>query len=357
MTLLRIRNVSKRYGTVSALAGISLDVPAASRTAVVGPSGSGKSTLLRLIAGFEFPDTGSIVIDGDTVAQGTAGVPVHRRAVGVVTQDGALFPHLSVGDNIGFGIDRHARDREQVIRSLMEMVDLPAGMLERRPHELSGGQQQRVALARALARRPRVMLLDEPFSALDPGLRESMRKATAEVLRATGITTILVTHDQAEALSFADQVAVLRDGKLAEAGSPEDLYLRPRRRDTALFLGDAVILRAKLEDGWANCALGRLATDGRHRHGEAEIMLRPEQLGLTQVAPQEIARQPSGLAQVTGIEFGGATCLVSLTLQDPESGPFPPPQPIVVRSAGFGLPPIGAIARITVNGLAHVLDR
>jgi len=355
MTFLCIRNVGKRYGAVSALDGIDLDVTAGTRTAVVGPSGSGKSTLLRLIAGFDFPDTGSIAIDGETVADESAGVPVHRRAVGVVTQDGALFPHLSIRDNIGFGLDRRAPDREQVIRGLMDMVDLQAGMLDRRPHELSGGQQQRVALARALARRPRVMLLDEPFSALDPGLREAMRKATAEVLRATGITSILVTHDQAEALSFAEQIAVLRDGRLAEAGSPADLYWRPRRRDTALFLGDAILLPATLQDGLAHCVLGRLSIDARLPGIEATIMLRPEQISLTQVPSHEAAEGPGGYGQVAQVEFGGAACLVTLSLVESVRGTVRSERAITVRSAGIGLPPVGSYVRITVSGPVHVL--
>ncbi|MET0743179.1 MAG: ABC transporter ATP-binding protein, partial [Microvirga sp.] len=238
MILLRIRSLTKRYAAVAALDGFDLDVRAGGRTAVVGPSGSGKSTLLRMIAGFDRPDAGTIVLDGKPLVDGTRGVPAHRRGIGIVAQDGALFPHLSVADNIGFGLARRAAGREATIRDLMRLVDLPLTLLDRRPHALSGGQQQRVALARALARKPRLMLLDEPFSALDPDLRESTRQATIEVLRSADIATILVTHDQGEALSFADQVAVLREGRLAEAGSPQDLYLRPRLRETALFLGD-----------------------------------------------------------------------------------------------------------------------
>ncbi len=189
-----------------ALDNIDLTVAAGSRTAVVGPSGSGKTTLLRIIAGFEIPDAGQVMLEGETLADGPAIVPAHRRGMGIVSQDGALFPHLSVADNIGFGMERGQVDRAEQINALIDMVELDRGMLDRRPHQLSGGQQQRVALARALGRKPRLMLLDEPFSALDTGLRENMRKAVARVLQNAGITTILVTHDQAEALSFADQV-------------------------------------------------------------------------------------------------------------------------------------------------------
>ncbi len=275
MTFLTIKDISKHYGPARALDRICVDIAAGSRTAIVGPSGSGKTTLLRIIAGFEVPDEGQVIIEGEMLADGPAIVPAHRRSIGIVSQDGALFPHLSVAENIGFGIERGATDREQRIRDLIDMVELDRGMLDRRPHQLSGGQQQRVALARALARKPRLMLLDEPFSALDTGLRENMRKAVARVLHTAGITAILVTHDQAEALSFADQVAVLREGRLVQAGTPQALYLSPRDRETATFLGDAILLPAELEAGFADCALGRIATDAGDRSGPAEIMLRP----------------------------------------------------------------------------------
>ena len=183
MSFLTLEAVGRQYGTVVALDGIDLRVPVASRTAIVGPSGSDKTTLLRLIAGFEAPDTGRIALDGRLLADGSAAVPAYRRGIGFVPQDGALFPHLSVAANIGFGLDRGLPRRDERILELMDAVELDRGMRLRRPDELSGGQQQRVALARALAREPRLMLLDEPFSALDAGLRETMRKAVARAGR------------------------------------------------------------------------------------------------------------------------------------------------------------------------------
>jgi len=342
MTLLTIKDISKRYGPVQALDGIDIEVPAGSRTAVVGPSGSGKTTLLRLIAGFEAPDRGSIVLDDETLADGPSIVPPHRRGIGIVSQDGALFPHLSVAENIGFGIERGADDREKRISSLIDMVELDRAMLSRRPHQLSGGQQQRVALARALARKPRLMLLDEPFSALDTGLRENMRKAVARVLRTAGITAILVTHDQGEALSFADQVAVLRDGRLVQAGTPEALYRFPRDRDTATFLGDAILLPADLGDGFADCALGRVETDVAARRGPAEIMLRPEQLRLAAIRGKAAACS----GKVADVEFGGAVCTVTLSLVGGA--------PLVIKSSSLDLPEIGSTVAITVLGKAHV---
>ncbi|MBB2749548.1 UNVERIFIED_ORG: iron(III) transport system ATP-binding protein [Rhizobium aethiopicum] len=344
MTLLTIENISKRYGPVQALKNISLDVQAGSRTAVVGPSGSGKTTLLRIIAGFEQPDVGKVTLDGEVLADGPATVPAHKRGIGIVSQDGALFPHLSVAENIGFGFERGAVDREKRIVELLDMVELDRGMLVRRPHQLSGGQQQRVALARALGRKPRLMLLDEPFSALDTGLRENMRKAVARVLQAAGITAVLVTHDQEEALTFADQVAVLREGRLIQAGSPQSLYLHPRDRETALFLGDAVLLPAIIRNGLADCALGRVAVEG-NRQGKAEIMLRPEQI---RVVADESDRSYGG--RVVEVEFGGAVCTVAVSLD----GVALPP--ILIKTSSVALPSRGDLVRLDIAGKAHIFE-
>jgi iron(III) transport system ATP-binding protein len=346
MTFLTIKDISKRYGPVLALDGIDLVVAAGSRTAIVGPSGSGKTTLLRIIAGFEQPDVGQVTLEGEILANGPAILPAHRRGIGIVSQDGALFPHLSVAENIGFGMQRGLPDRDRLIRELVDMVELDRTMLDRRPHQLSGGQQQRVALARALARKPRLMLLDEPFSALDTGLRENMRKAVSRVLQNAGITAILVTHDQAEALSFADQVAVLRDGRLVQAGTPEMLYLNPVDRETATFLGDAVLMQAQLGDGFADCALGRIAADTRDRRGSADIMLRPEQLRLTEASERNGADRECS-ATVADVEFGGAICTVTLAIDG---------APLIVKSSGVGLPSVGSTVQVTVLGKAHVFD-
>ncbi len=342
MTLLTINGISKRYSRVQALDNISLDIEAGGRTAIVGPSGSGKTTLLRIIAGFEQPDTGRVTLEGDLLADGPAAVPAHKRGIGIVSQEGALFPHLNVAENIGFGIARGTAGRDERIAELLDMVELDRNMLSRRPHQLSGGQQQRVALARALGRQPRLMLLDEPFSALDTGLRENMRKAVARVLQAAGITTILVTHDQAEALSFANQVAVLREGRLVQSGSPQSLYRQPRDRETALFLGDAVILPAIVRDGLADCALGRVVVDGSH-NGKVEIMLRPEQI---RVVTDEANTNYGG--RVVEVEFGGATCTVSVSL---EGVALPP---ILIKTSSVALPARGDRVRLDIAGKAHV---
>jgi iron(III) transport system ATP-binding protein len=285
-----LENVTKDFGSQSVLKGINLSVAKGGTTAIVGPSGSGKTTLLRLIAGFEHPGTGTISLNGIPVAGDGDWTPAHKRHVGYVAQDGALFPHLTVGRNIAFGLSPSKLDggRRAVaarVAELLEMVSLDPGMAKRRPHQLSGGQQQRVALARAMAREPELMLLDEPFSALDAGLRVATRRAVAKVLNEAGVTTILVTHDQAEALSFADQVAVMRGGRLAQIGNPFVVYTRPADRATAEFLGDAVILDAWLEGSLATCSLGGIPVRRPPAQGRVQLMLRPEQIRIAEDGP------------------------------------------------------------------------
>lgn len=368
MTALEIVSVSKTFGAAGVLSDVTLSVAAGSRTAIVGPSGSGKTTLLRVIAGFEVPDAGRISLGGQVMAEGPNAVPAHKRGIGFVAQDGALFPHLTVADNVGFGLARNTPGRDERIKELIDMVALDPAMLKRRPHELSGGQQQRVALARALAQRPRLMLLDEPFSALDTGLRASTRKAVAQLLSNAGITTILVTHDQSEALSFADQVAVMQGGRLVQAGGPLELYHRPRDAAVANFLGESIVLSAQLNGGWADCALGRIPVNDDTRSGAAQIMLRPEQLRLTPVPVAEAGARVAEIAACYGavidIDFGGSASLLSVRLINPtlpESKRQVPgggawTEPLLVRSSGLNAPAIGATVRITVQGHAHVFD-
>ena len=351
MSFLNIRSLSKRYGIVTALDDVDLSVASGSRTAVVGPSGSGKTTLLRIIAGFDSPDRGQVVLDDTVLADGGESMPAHRRGIGVVAQDGALFPHLTIEQNIGFGLDRRAADRSVRIRELLEMVGLDRSMLERSPDQLSGGQQQRVALARALARKPRLMLLDEPFSALDTGLRAATRKAVAQVLSAAGITTILVTHDQGEALSFADQLAVMRAGKLVQVGSPQHVYLHPNDVLTAEFLGEAILLPAHIDDGQADCAFGRIAVNDKDGSGAATIMIRPEQIvlmaspGQTQLSGE----RPTLKAIVIGLDFCGSTSELLLRIGDDRT--------ISLRQPSSDAIAVGASVEIGMHGAAHVLKR
>ena len=318
MSFVDIHALRKSFGPVTALDGVDLTVERGSRTVVVGPSGCGKTTLLRLIAGFEVPDAGHIVIGGDTMAEGATAMPAHKRNIGIVAQDGCLFPHLTVAGNIVFGMTEEPSVKQSRAAELMEMVGLERSMLARRPDELSGGQQQRVALARALARKPRLMLLDEPFSALDTGLRAATRKAVGDVLKAEGIATLLVTHDQAEALTFADQLAVMRAGRLVQSGRPRDVYSRPADPATAAFLGEAIILPAGIRNGYADCALGRLPLSASGTpDGLVTIMLRPEQINVAE--PDIGTREGAIRGRVVENSFRGSTGDVRIVLCDDEN--------------------------------------
>jgi len=240
MADLTVRGVRKSYGPVRALDGLDLDVPAGALTAVLGPSGCGKTTLLRCVAGFERVDAGEILVGTRLVAGPRLHAAPERRRVAVVPQEGALFPHLSVAGNVAYGLSR-AQRRAGRVEEVLALVGL-AGYGDRMPHELSGGQQQRVAVARALAPRPPLVLLDEPFSALDASLRAEVRHDVREALRADGATAVLVTHDQGEAMSEADQVAVMRAGRIVQAGSPGEIYGDPADAWVADFVGAAVLL-------------------------------------------------------------------------------------------------------------------
>lgn len=342
MSFLQLHAIGKSYGAVKALADVNLVVGARSRTAIVGPSGSGKTTLLRLIAGFEAPDEGQVLLDGEVLADRDGSVPAYRRGIGIVSQDGALFPHLSVADNIGFGLAKSDPARGATISRLLDMVELSTAMLARKPDELSGGQQQRVALARALAVNPRLVLLDEPFSALDTGLRVSTRQAVAKLLGAAGITAILVTHDQEEALSFADQVVVMETGRLLQAGSPRELYSRPASPVVASFLGEAIFLPAEVAEGWSDCALGRVAVTDGGFCGPAQLMLRPEQISLARVEKEAGAAR----GEVVDIEFAGSYCAICIRLLADAND-------IRLRLPLADPPQIGERVRLDVAGPAH----
>ncbi|AFM17732.1 ABC-type spermidine/putrescine transport system, ATPase component [Mycolicibacterium chubuense NBB4] len=342
---LDITGLGKAFGPHAVLDHIDLSVEPGTVTAVVGASGCGKTTLLRLIAGFDRPDRGTIAIAGRTVADSSVFVAPHRRSIGYVAQDGALFPHLTVGQNIAYGLRGTLRGSAMNARvaELLETVSLDTALARRRPHELSGGQQQRVALARALARRPVLMLLDEPFSSLDTGLRSATRKSVSATLAQAKVTTLLVTHDQEEALSIADQVAVMRHGRFTQTGTPSQVYRTPADSFTAEFLGDCVLLPATVDTASAECALGTVPVDAGGVHGAATIMFRPEQLTATTVAAD---------AEATGVvlasEFLGADVLLTIAL--PGSQP-----PIIVRQVSVDPPGVGRRVHVHVTGKAVVL--
>jgi iron(III) transport system ATP-binding protein len=271
------RGLTKRFGNQVVVRDVDFDVPAGSFSALLGPSGCGKTTILRMIAGFEPVDAGTIELNGRLISGPGRHDPPERRRVGMVFQEGALFGHLDVAANIGFGLNR-AANRETVIAETLRMVGL-TGYERRMPHELSGGQQQRVALARALAPRPEILLLDEPFSALDAELRTQVRVEVRSLLRSLGATAVLVTHDQEEALSLADRVAVMFAGQIVQADSPETLYHRPVSKQVATFVGDAQFVDGLAGGRRVQTELGNLPLTSA-AEGAVSVMIRPEQIRL-----------------------------------------------------------------------------
>lgn len=278
MTGVHVAGVTASYGGAPVLHDLDLTVDSGAIVAVLGASGSGKTTLLRVLAGFLRPASGEVRFGDRVVSSADTWVPPEHRRVGIVPQEGALFPHLDVAGNVGFGLPRGSGAR---VEEMLEMVGM-GGLGRRRPQELSGGQQQRVALARALAPAPEVLCLDEPFSALDASLRTRLRGDVREVLVATGTTTILVTHDQEEALSIADRVAVVRDGRVVQAGAPHEVYERPVDLAIARFVGEAVELEARVAgDGLVTCVLGEVPVPETAPSGTVgTVVLRPEQLAV-----------------------------------------------------------------------------
>jgi iron(III) transport system ATP-binding protein len=322
MSAIRAMGVQKSFGPVRAVDNLNLDVAEGEVCALLGPSGCGKTTMLRLLAGFERPDGGCITLDGDVIAGGRSFVPPERRRIGMVFQDYALFPHMTVEENVRYALGRRGDPARAA--EVLDLVGL-ADLRRRPPHELSGGQQQRVALARALAGTPRLVLLDEPFSGLDAGLRARVRQEVRAILLAAGVTALFVTHDQEEALSLADRVAVMRDGRVEQAGTPEEVYGRPASRWVAEFLGEADVLPGRVEAGWAECELARVPAEGI-RAGAAEVLVRPESVGLTltpagggrtQVEAVVVEREFFGHDQLVHVQLPSGRRLRSRSLSHP----------------------------------------
>ncbi len=308
-------DVHKSFGTVEAVRGVNLVLAAGAVTALVGPSGCGKTTTLRLVAGFDVPDRGEIRIGGRGVASGGTGVSVapERRRVGMVFQQLALFPHLDVAGNVGYGLSSMTRaERRGRIAELLDLVGL-SGYERRRPHELSGGQAQRVALARALGPRPDVVLLDEPFSSLDVTLRAGVRAEVRSILGAAGTTALLVTHDQEEALSIGDQVAVMLDGRIAQVGTPDEVYRRPVDLHVARFLGEANLFEGEVHDGLLHTPLGQMRVNGSS--GAVTALVRPEDLEL-----EDLGMEPgddgmdAAVGLVVDVEYYGHDQLVVVAM-------------------------------------------
>ena len=332
MSELVIRGLTKSFGDTPVLRGLDLTVPEGLLVAVLGPSGCGKTTLLRIVAGFETADAGEVVIGGRSVAGPGLHLAPERRRIGVVPQEGALFPHLTVARNVAFGLPRRT-GRGGRVAEMLELVGL-AGYGERMPHELSGGQQQRVALARALAPEPALVLLDEPFSALDTGLRAALREDVRTALHAAGATAVLVTHDQQEALSTADQVAIVRDGRVVQSAIPTELYTAPGDVGVATFVGEAVVLAATVRSGVADCVLGRIPVRG-DAEGSGSVVIRPEQILIN-------ANGDGIPATVTGSVFYGHDAIVRLTVATGDA--------VITRTQGpHGLDEEAEV-RLTVDG-------
>jgi iron(III) transport system ATP-binding protein len=317
MTDVAINQVGKSFGPVRALQGVDLSMRSGEFVAVLGPSGCGKTTLLRCVAGFEQIDEGRIALGGRLVALPGVHVPPHRRHVAVVPQEGALFPHLDVAGNVAYGLRRGRKDRAARVEQCLQLVGL-GGYGARMPHELSGGQRQRVAVARALAPRPPLVLLDEPFSALDASLRSELRRDVRRALREDGATAILVTHDQGEALSMADRVAVMNGGRIRQVGTPAEIYRQPADAWVAGFVGEAVLV--PLDGATAgtrrDSPLGPLVLrqDDRPWTGPMAAVVRPEQVLLAHKrTPQAGRGEP---AVVTRVDYHGHDTLVAFRLAD-----------------------------------------
>jgi iron(III) transport system ATP-binding protein len=337
-----VTGLQKAFGSYPVLTGVDLVVPEGSITAILGPSGSGKTTLLRLLAGFTHPDEGTITIGGRIVDGAGRHLRPEARHVGYVPQEGSLFPHLDVEANIGFGLPRSQRRTR--VGELLEMTELTE-LAGRYPHELSGGQQQRVALARALAPNPSLVLLDEPFSSLDATLRVAVRLEVTHILRRAGTTTVIVTHDQDEALSMADQVAVLRHGQVAQAGPPRSVYDRPVDADLARFVGEANLLQGTIRSGQAQTPLGLLALiDGPSVGVEGTpviVLIRPEQIHIAAGQTGETT------GTVTGHDYHGHDALVTI-----DTGPYDgtPGAAINIRCVGSDALPLGATVALRAVG-------
>jgi iron(III) transport system ATP-binding protein len=303
--------VSKSYGDVAAARSLDLTVQPGEIVTLIGPSGCGKSTALRLVAGLDRPDGGRILIAGEEVAGPGRFRQPERRRVGLVFQDHALFPHLSVARNVAFGLQRLARrERAARVAEVLDLVRL-GHLAGRYPHELSGGEQQRVALARALAPRPAVVLLDEPFSSLDESLRAQVRAQLVGVLRETGTTAVFVTHDQTEALSVGDRVVVMRGGAIEQADTPQRVFEQPATRFVASFMGDADFLPAHVHDALLTCEIGVVSTvpGWADVDVDVDVVLRPHEVALA----ADPERQEPG-PEVVDVEYHGAFVLHTVRL-------------------------------------------
>jgi iron(III) transport system ATP-binding protein len=337
---LELRGLVKRFGDTVAVDGVSLSVPRGRQTVLLGPSGCGKTTLLRIIAGLEREDAGTVAIDGARLSDSGRGLPPEKRRIGMVFQDWALFPHMTVARNVAFGLTRRQVLDGAVDRTL-GMMDM-AGLAHRRPHELSAGQAQRVALARALAPQPRLLLFDEPFSSLDAELRVKVRGEVAALMRELQMTAVYVTHDQEEAFILGDEVAVMRDGRLVQVGTPAAIYADPATRWVARFLGDANLLRGFADGSSAVTGIGTMPLV-QDRHGECEVLARPEHIAIT----------PGASAMVRAVEFYGHDTVYRLVVGEAPAAPTVSAAPQAGEGASSPNPTIDEVLVRAAAAPAH----
>ena len=326
-TALEVRGVHKAFGGVQVLSDVSFKVAHGQIASIVGPSGQGKTTLLRLISGFDQPDAGEILLDGVCVSSPSQFVSPERRGIGYVPQDGALFPHLTIAQNIAFGLKRGSDAR---VAEMLELVGLK-GYGSRRPDQISGGQMHRVALARALAPAPRIILMDEPFSALDAAMRNEVRDEVQAILRKTNTTAVMVTHDQAEAMSISDYVIVMLGSGIAQAGAPREVYMRPGSPEVAAFVGEANFFEGQLRNGRVHHLFGDTASDVSD--GVVKVMYRPEQL---------LESENGVISVVESLSYFGHDGFIGVRF---ESGAV-----ATVRINAEALPVVGAQIRIGASG-------
>jgi iron(III) transport system ATP-binding protein len=338
-TVIRLNNVTKSYNHVTAVDDLSLTVDRCSLLGLLGGSGCGKTTTLRLIAGLERPDRGEIWVNNQLVAGANQWVVPEQRRIGMVFQDYALFPHLTVGDNIAFGLRGSKTDKAGAIADILTLVGLP-GAEKRMPYELSGGQQQRVALARALAPQPDIVLLDEPFSNLDAALRAQVRSEVRAILKQANATCIFVTHDQEEALSLSDRVAVMFDGRIVQVAPPRELYLHPANREVAAFVGESNFLPGTADGTTADTPVGRLPLK-RSAVGAVTVLIRPEMIRLGDTG--------TIYGRVVWQEFYGHDQRIGLTLDDGTN--------IVARADSAQFVEQGQTIGMTVDGVVSSFAR
>ena len=302
------RNLAKSYGDVQAVSGVSLSLDEHEFLSILGPSGCGKSTLLRLIAGLELPSHGQVYLYGQEISGKEIILPPERRKFGMIFQDFALFPHLSVKDNVGYGAAGSKKEKQKRVHELLELVSLPH-LATKMPHQISGGEQQRIAVARALAPRPRLILMDEPFSNLDYQLRQQLRREIRQILKHEGVATILVTHDQVEAITFSERMLLMQKGEIVQEGTPSEIYQRPQTIWAASFVGQANHLRVEWQDDSLKTPLGELKVPSEIGVNARIMMVRPEDFKLESVTPE----QANGI--VKSVDFSGSVQAVGVELK------------------------------------------